>query len=140
MIRRLRRFHREDRGAAAVELALIAPVIAFVALLSFDVWYKASLQRDEAAALDTGIDYYIGGGSDDASAQAVAMSAWNNAPADASVVVTRECRCGTATLACSSTCSSSGAPATYVRLTASGTLGYIAGSQTHTVERVLRVK
>lgn len=136
----LTRFGRDKRGVAAVELAIILPVIALVAGLSLEMWLQASHQRDAAEALDASVDYYVTGGLNDTEAQSVAMSAWHSRPDDGTVTVARECRCGTTAIACGSSCPTTIAPGTYVKLTAAATLQKMNQPTPYSVHRSLRVQ
>jgi Flp pilus assembly protein TadG len=136
----LARLRRDERGIAAVELALILPVIALVAGLSLEMWLQASHQRDAAEALDASVDYYVTGGLNDTEAKAVAMSAWHSRPDDGTVTVARECRCGVTAVACTATCATPVAPGTYVKLTATATLQKMNQPTPYTVNRSLRVQ
>ncbi len=140
MRRFLSRLRRDERGVAAVELALILPVIALIAGVSLEMWLRASHQRDAAEALDASVDYYVAGGLNDTEAKAVAMSAWHSPPEDAAVTIARECRCGVTPVACTATCSTPVAPGTYVKLTAAATLQKMNQPMPYTVHRSLRVQ
>jgi len=54
--------------------------------------------------------------------------------------VARECRCGVTVQACTSSCSAQAAAASYVKLTASGTLPGLYQSSAYTAHRTLRVQ
>ena len=134
----LTRFGRDRRGVAAVELAIILPVIALVAGLSLEMWLQAAHQRDAAEALDASVDYYVTGGLNDTEAKAVAMSAWKSRPDDGVVTIARECRCGTVAVTCASSCPTPVAPGTYVKLTAAATLQKMNQPTPYAVHRSLR--
>lgn len=137
---RWRRFWRDERGVAAIEMAFVAPVIALVAVTSFSIWQQASRQREMAAALNAGVEYYIGGGTTDSQAHDVAMSAWTNAPGNGQVTTARSCRCGVAAMICTSTCADGTPPAVYVQLTATGTFQGMTNTSSRSATRVLRVQ
>ena len=114
---------KDARGAAAIELAIIAPVLAGMGLLALEVWKIGVEQQQAAAALDVAADYYMGGGlSDEAAAQA-ALDAWTDKPADADVDYARSARCVDDEVALDELCDGGRAPAVYVTLTASGSNG-----------------
>ncbi len=137
---RWRRFRRDERGVAAIEMAFVAPVIALVAVASFGIWQQASRQREMAAALNAGVEYYMGGGTTDTQAHDVSMSAWTNPPTDGQVTFARDCRCGVTALICTSTCAGGTPPAVYVQLTATGTFQNMTSVSSRTATRVLRVQ
>lgn len=139
-MRSLRRILSDHRGVAAVEMALIAPVAAVLALLSFQVWQASTQTEDMRGAVKTGIRYYMNGGTDDAAAQTLMQSAWDKAPNDAAVSVSRQCLCGTTVQACNVNCADGTAPIMVVTLNASGTNpGALFGSSLSDRE-VLRVR
>ena len=136
----LQRFARDRGGAATVELALVAPAILVLALVTLSLWLQGAGQREVDSALNAGVDYYIGGGMDDAEAQLMIADAWSSKPEDGAIGVVRECRCGVTVQACTSSCSAQGAPANYVKLSASGTLPGLYASTSYTAQRSLRVQ
>jgi len=118
----LRAFHRDRRGVAAVEFALITPAIAVMAAGSFAIWQFADGRQEMRGALEVGAHYYMNGGSDDAVAAALAQSNWRKKPAGSVVTTTRACRCGEVVVACASLCPASRPPAVYVTLSATSPL------------------
>ncbi|WP_332768881.1 TadE/TadG family type IV pilus assembly protein [Phenylobacterium sp.] len=110
---------RDERGVAAVEFAIITPVIALLAATSFMVWEFADRHQDMRSALKVGAEYYQNGGTDDAVAASLVQNGWRNRPATSAMTVSRACRCGTTAIACTDLCPASRPPAVYVTLTAS---------------------
>ena len=113
MIQFLARFTKNRRGAAVVEFAMIAPVIAGLFLTSFGIWEAATRARTMNSALDAGAAYYMNGGTDDSKAILAIESAWERRPADSSVAINHSCRCQTTPLSCSSLCADQSAPGDY---------------------------
>jgi Flp pilus assembly protein TadG len=109
-------FAGDRRGVAAVELALIAPIIAGVMLSSYSLWDAGSRRQDLRAALNTGSEYYFNGGRCDSVASQAIQSAWQRRPSDSSINITRSCACGATPLVCSATCPDGSQPATYVQM------------------------
>jgi Flp pilus assembly protein TadG len=140
MRRAFRTWSRDARGVAVVEMALIAPVIAVLALLSFEVWQSAGRSEDMRVALKSAAQYYMNGGTDDAAARSLALSAWPQAPAGASVSVARSCACGAVANVCTSLCASGDPPAAVVSLTATATQSQAVFNKTLTEHRVVRVR
>ncbi|MDP3854286.1 TadE/TadG family type IV pilus assembly protein [Phenylobacterium sp.] len=129
---------RDERGIAAVEFALIAPVIALLAATSFAIWEFADSRQDMRSALKVGAEYYLNGGSDDATAATLAVGDWRHKPAGAYITTSRSCRCGETAITCTSLCPASRPPAVYVTLSASAPL---EGGGNPTVDRmVVRVR
>jgi Flp pilus assembly protein TadG len=119
-IRPIRRVPGDQSGAAAIELALIAPVIAGMALVSFEIWRDGSSRQDARAALDAGVEYYMAGGLEDPAARSVAYDAWRNRPQGATVSSARNYQCGETAAQEGAVCSGGRTAATYVSLTATG--------------------
>lgn len=111
----------QDRsGGAAVEMAIVAPVLVGMALLGFEVWKIGVGQQQAAAALDVAADYYMTGGLSDEAAVQAARNAWRDAPPNAEVTAVRSARCGQAEVEMTALCAGGRAPAIYATLTASG--------------------
>jgi len=111
-------FTRSRRGAVAVEFALIAPVmvIALIALADYGLMVYQNTQLSEAASAGARFALQPGNEDNDAGIQAAALAALPDS-LDASVAVTRECRCPTgAAVDCGSTCSGDVTPGRYVRI------------------------
>jgi Flp pilus assembly protein TadG len=133
------RFRADARGVAAVEFALVSPVIAGVALASFMIWEAGSRHRDMTGALRVGAEYYLNGGTDDAKAVAAATEAWGRKLTGGEITASRVCRCGDVVVECAAMCPASKPPAIYVTLRGSGA---VEGSAVKTLvaERVVRVR
>ena len=115
-MRWLARFGGDRRGVAAVELALVAPILTGVILGSYSLWDAASRRQDVRSALNTGSQYYFNGGSDDAAASQVVQSAWQRRPTVSSISITRSTACGATPLVGGTTCPDGSQPATYVQM------------------------
>lgn len=137
---RLASIVRDRRGVAAVELALIAPVIAGVVLISFEIWRYATWAQEMRDAVKAGVNYYMTGGADDDDAEAIAQAAWTHAPAGASVEVNRACVCGTSVHACNTLCSNTTVPEVQVTVRARATYPESYFSQYLENEQVVRVR
>lgn len=131
---------RDERGGAAVEMALVTPVIAGLALVSAEVWMMALDKQRAATALDAAVDYYMGGGVSDPEAAAVAMDAWEDPPAAAAVTYFRSGRCGAETAQLNDLCPSGDQPAAYVTLTASGQARGLFDDRPVEATRTVRVR
>ncbi|MDP3495969.1 MAG: hypothetical protein Q8R82_22895 [Hyphomonadaceae bacterium] len=127
-------------GAAAVELALVAPVIAGLAILSFSVWEFGTRRQDMRSALDAGAQYYLNGGSSDLIAQAITVEAWPNKPQVYDVSASRTCRCVATVIACADGCPTGTPPAVYVTLQAHGVQAVALLRPETTLKRVVRVR
>src|SRR4051812_46445480 len=112
----------DEAGVAAVEFSILVPILAFVTLGIIDSWSLASSAIAMRAGVSAGASYFIQGGTDDTTAQTLALSAWSSPPDDAAVTVERVCTCSGASADCSTLCTgTSKAPSIYVHVSATGT-------------------
>jgi Flp pilus assembly protein TadG len=115
----LRSFLRRNDGASAVEFAIVAPILVGLLLSGVDAWAEINRKQDMHAAIQAGAHYYMGGGTDDPTAQSVSLSGWPNKPGDGHVSIARACTCGGAVSSCSVLCTiTQEAPETRITLTA----------------------
>jgi Flp pilus assembly protein TadG len=140
MLLRLRRFIDDRRGLAALEFALIAPLLMGLLILGTDGWMRTTQMSAMRSALQSATRYYQLGGADDPTAQTLAMQSWAHAPQDAAVTVTRSCTCGTAPALCSTLCAGSDPPSVYITLASSGTSTGLLQSHAMSQSEVLRVR
>lgn len=136
----LTRFAENRRGGAAVEMAIVAPVIAGLALVSAEVWMMAMDKQRAATALDAAVDYYMGGGLSDAEASAVALDAWEDPPGAAEVAYARSGRCAADVVTLNIVCPNGDVAATYVTLTASGEAQGLFDERSVEATRMVRVR
>ena len=136
----LRRWRADQSGAAAVELAMVAPILAGMAVVSFGIWQTGVQNQDARAALDVAAEYYMNGGTNDTTAASLALSAWSNKPADGAVHTVRSYRCGDIPAIITTVCSGGRTPGGYVTITAIGTMSVSLGQPTISIERVVRVR
>jgi Flp pilus assembly protein TadG len=113
---------RDKTGIAAVELALVLPVLCAALLGIMDGWSYVSNSLAMRSGVKTAANLLLAGGANDSATQAAALASWQNKPADAAVTVSRTYKCGTTVVASSSTmCAGSKWPSIYVQIQASGT-------------------
>lgn len=140
-MRKLLQFGRDIGGVAALEMALIAPLIAGMALVSYSIWQLASTKQDMRAALKVGASYYMNGGGDDTAARALILSSWERSPQDANATVSRACLCGAAAAAsCNTACPDQTPPAVYITLSASASAPTGMASVPISSSNVVRVR
>ena len=140
-MRKLLNYLRDERGVAAVEMALIAPFIVGFAVMSINVWDVGMRKQDMRGALKQGAQYYLNGGTNDTTASAVTLANWNHQPALVSVVINRVYRCGATTSADSTTpCADGLLPAIYAHLTATATTSTAVLNKTPTAEEYVRIR
>lgn len=140
MIRRLKSIGRDQRGAAAVELALIAPILAMVLVISFAVWQQMAAHQQLRETLNTGAEYYMNGGVDDAYAETLMLNVWEDRPDDSAVDATRACFCGATATSCSSLCAGSTQTSVYVNLSAEAPHTFLTSETTLSEARSVRVR
>src|SRR5262249_5612730 len=101
---RLRAAARSTSGAAAVEFAIILPVLAafVIGIIQYGGMIIAYDQMHDAVS--SGAVYVMRGGSTSATIKSVATNAWANPPGDANVNVSQACLCAGLTSSCSSLC------------------------------------
>ena len=135
----VRRFARELHANAAIEFAIIVPVLAVVAVMISDASNVALGASHMESALRSSVQYAMNGGTDMSQAQTVGMLAWQGKPDGASLNVTSVCKCGAAGGDCDQICPDGSLPQTFVSATASAALG---GSVIHlqkTLSETVRV-
>ncbi|BCM18762.1 TadE/TadG family type IV pilus assembly protein [Mesorhizobium sp. J8] len=115
------RFGRDCAGIAAVELALVMPVLCAALLGVVDGWSYVSSSLAMRAGVKTAANLVMAGGADDSATQAAALASWEHKPADAAVTVSRIYRCGTTVVTSTTICSGPKVPSVFVQIQASGT-------------------
>ncbi|MCP9233998.1 pilus assembly protein [Mesorhizobium sp. M0045] len=137
---------RSDSGAAAVEFALIVPILCLVLLGIIDGWSFVSNALSMRAGVKTAANLVMQGAAEDATIQAVALSGWENHPGDAQVTLSRKYMCGTTVVDPSVLCDSLKAPAVFVEIQATATwsppfsFGAFSLSRALTHQQVIRVR
>lgn len=118
-MRSIRAFLKHQGGASLIEFAIITPILAVVLVSGWDTWELINHKQDMHAAVAAGAHYYMGGGTDDPTAQTVGLSGWPNRPSDGQVTIVRACTCAGSPTSCSTVCTvTQQAPETRVTLTA----------------------
>jgi len=139
-MRSFRSFLTDRSGVAALEFALITPLLVAMLVFGADTWLRINQLNDERTALQTGIRYYETGGSDDTAAQQVAQAAWPHIPTNGALTVARSCTCGTLPADCTSLCAGNNTPSVFLTLTAQGTYSGVMESRVLTQNDVVRVR
>lgn len=135
----VRRFTRELHASAAIEFAIIVPVLAIIVVMISDASSVAVGASHMETALRSSVQYAMNGGIDMSQAQAVGVQAWQGKPNGSNLTVTSICKCGTAGGICSQICPDGSLPQTFVSAVASASLG---GSMIHlqkTLSETVRV-
>ena len=143
MVTMLRRFtvgQRSRSGLAAVEFALLAPILAAIVIGVSQVSEIAVGTSYMQTAVRASIQYALNGGTDLATAQAVGLTAWNYKPANATLEASTFCTCQGTTAACTQTCSDGSIPEEYMSVRASGLFGGTVYDQNKTLTEEARIR
>jgi Flp pilus assembly pilin Flp len=119
----VRRFARERHANAAIEFAIIVPVLAVMAVTISDASSVAIGASHMETALRSSVQYAMNGGTDMSQAQAVGVQAWQGKPHGATLNVTSVCECGAGAGICNQICPDGSLPQTFVSAVASAPLG-----------------
>ena len=133
-------FRKDDRGVAAIEFALFAPILAMSLVFLVDLGNYAIQRTDMESALRSGVQYFMNGGSDLDKAKQVVLASWTSKPANATVVVERFCLCASVEHACTSTCSDNSYPLSYSRIRAVAQYDNILIELTNDADQTVRVR
>jgi len=139
-VRTLRRLITDRRGAAAVEFAVIAPLLGAIVIGLMVAWEPATAMLRMRAAIHAGATYVRNGGTDDAQTYRVVEESWERKPADAAINVSRACLCGAVAQACTTVCADQTPPSVYVTISATSTDTSRAFNQTLARSEVVRVR
>ena len=112
---------RDDAGVAAVEFAMVLPILCLVLLGILDGWSYVTSSLSMRAGVKTAANLVMGGSTNDAATKAVAIASWENRPEDGQVTLTRIYMCGTTVVDASALCSGPKVPSVYVQIQASAT-------------------
>ncbi|MGH6682458.1 MAG: TadE/TadG family type IV pilus assembly protein [Pseudolabrys sp.] len=134
------RFIRGIGGTAAIEFALVVPIIAGIILPLPDVGNIASGDMDMESAVRMSAQYAMNGGTDATVAQALGNGAWQSKPSNGVLTVTEACVCGSSSGTCGQTCTDGSQPQTYMTVSASGTFGGSVVSLPLTTTQVVRIQ
>ncbi|TIO19733.1 MAG: pilus assembly protein [Mesorhizobium sp.] len=140
------RFRKNRSGAAAVEFALVLPVLCVALFGIADGWSYVTSSMAMRAGVKTAANLLLAGGGDDTAVQAAALASWEKKPSDAAITVTRTYKCGTTVVTSSTTCAGSKVPSIYVQIQASGTwvppftFGVFPGNSALDHQQVVRVR
>lgn len=136
----LSRLWRRAGGNAAVEFALILPVLSTIVITVADVSSIAVGTSEMQTAVRASVQYLMNGGTNTTTAQTMATNAWNNQPTGGTVTVTEACYCSGAYHSCTTLCSDNTSPQAYYAVIASATLGGNVISRAQTVTETVRTK
>ena len=121
MGKRTLRIVRDKAGMAAVDFAMVLPILCLVCFGIADGWSYVTSYLQMRAGVKTAANLVMAGASNDAGTQAVALSSWNNKPDDAAVVLVRSYLCGTTVVDATTICGGTKASTILVQISATGT-------------------
>ena len=136
----MRHFLKNRGGAAAAEMALIAPLLVGGFLVMADLGMTLFQRLDMHTAVRAGIQYAMNGGRNLSTTEEIVMQSWSGKPEDATVNASRYCLCDENAVSCTSWCSDDTAPRAYTRITAGGTLGVFVFSDPIYADEAARVR
>jgi len=136
----LSRLKSSDAGVAAIEFAMILPILAVIVVCLPDVSQAVTgvIQMENAARAS--VQYAMGGGNDMTVAQTIGLRSWSSKPANAQLTASQACKCGGAAGTCGQLCADGTNPQTYFTVVASGTMGGSTVSFQKSVTRTVRVQ
>ena len=150
MGKRTLRIVRDKSGIAAVEFAMVVPVLLLVCFGIADGWSYVTTYLQMRAGVKTAANLVMAGAGSDAAkdtgTQAVALSSWSNKPDDAAVVLVRSYMCGTTVVDETTVCGGTKLPTMFVQITATGTwvppfnFGVFPDPRAITHQEVIRVR
>jgi len=134
------RFLLGERGTAAIEFAMIVPVLIVMTVTLSDVATIATGVAEMQGAIRSTIQYAMNGGGDMSAAQSHGLAVWAHKPADGTLSATQSCICSGGAADCTMPCASGDPPESYVTVVASGTFGGDVISSTKSFTEKVRVR
>lgn len=119
----LRRLRASNEGVAAIEFAMVLPVLAAIVVSLPDLSQAVTGVIEMESAARASVQYAMAGGSDMSVAQTIGMKTWTTKPADAKLVASEACLCAGAAGTCGQACPDGTNPQTYFTVVASGEVG-----------------
>lgn len=136
----LRHFRRDERGGAAVEFGLIAPLLGLMVLGIAEMAIMATEWHQMRGAVHSGAQFVMGGSRDAATVRQVAIAAWTNKPEAATLTVDQVCKCGGAAGVCGSLCADKTQPDMFFTIQANADFNNPFYDHPVTVRQVIRVR
>jgi Flp pilus assembly pilin Flp len=136
----LRPFIKGEDGAAAVEFALIVPVLAIIAVMLPDTSDIVFGAMNMNMAVRSSIQYAMNSGNNMSMAQTIGNQTWTNKPHGATLTASTVCTCGSGSGICGQTCVDGSLPNTYVTVTGAATFGGTVLTLPLTTTQTVRVR
>jgi Flp pilus assembly protein TadG len=138
--RKLRALAPSNNGVAAVEFALIAPLLVAMVLGISQVTDILTASNRMESATRAAIQYALNGGDDMSVAKQVGMQAWAKPPSDAAMTASNYCTCDGVVSDCTKTCTDGDVPKLFISVTATGTLGGTVYNVDKKMTQVARIR
>ncbi|HEX4181648.1 MAG TPA: TadE/TadG family type IV pilus assembly protein [Caulobacteraceae bacterium] len=136
----VRSWRKDRRGAAAVEMALVAPFLAIVVAGIVNFAPQLDHVHRMRDAVTSGANYVMSGGTDATTIQNVTFSAWTGHVQADSVNVTQWCTCAGVTSSCSTLCADNTVPQGFTKIAASTTYSSANGPQVFNAQDTVRTR
>ncbi|WP_300527968.1 TadE/TadG family type IV pilus assembly protein [Maricaulis sp.] len=136
----VRKFLTDDRGAAAVEFAFIAPVLAALMLGVFDLGRMTYDRTDLHSAVRSGAQYFMAGGDDVEAAILVIEQSWSSRPEMSQVTVEKCCKCAGVDAPCGQLCDDGSVPDIVHELQATAYFAGLFGQYEVSVNEFVRTR
>ncbi|HVZ30127.1 MAG TPA: TadE/TadG family type IV pilus assembly protein [Asticcacaulis sp.] len=133
-------FLRDCHGIAAVEFAMIAPILGLMIVGINDGAQLLFKQNDMHSGVSAAAEYIMRGGSDMATAQSIGLSAWASHSDGASVTASKMCYCAGAAGDCTSLCPDQSVPSAYITVAASDSYTGLFATTTLATDQKVRVR
>lgn len=108
---------RDERGVAAVEMALISPVLIMGLLLMFDVGIAVKERMVLDNATRAGAQAVMANVNETNEIKSI-IEASMKSTENVTVSVVKDCKCGDASVACTNWCSSTTPPSVFLKMSA----------------------
>ena len=118
---RLKSFLQDARGVSAIEFGFIGPILVAVVIGTTDAGLVTYRYYDMDAAVGSGAQYVMRGGSDMSVAQAIVGSGWTTRTQKGAIAVEEFCRCAAKIAQCSATCADGASPQGFTTIRVSDT-------------------
>jgi Flp pilus assembly protein TadG len=136
----LKRTIRDRSGIAAVEFAMVAPVLAAIFVGIAGVAPFVQINNNMHDALTAGSRYVMAGGTDPSAIQSVTISAWPGHVAADTVSVNQYCTCADLQGSCTALCTDGTVPKGYTTIQMSSAYSGALGQQTLTAQQTVRTR
>lgn len=137
---KLRLFTQDHRGVAAVEFAMVAPVLVAIFVGIAGVAPFVQINNTMHDALSAGSRYVMAGGTDPAAIQGVTLAAWPNHGSSATISVSQYCTCASIQGSCNALCADGTVPQGYTGIQVSTPYSGALGAQTLTAQQTIRTR